>query len=78
MREFLEDALPVVLTVFIVVLIVAGIAAAAIYLRPKMEAYEAQRHEERVTLCMRAYEFSRDRCEFILSNGGRDLTEGRH
>lgn len=69
MRDFLG-------TVLIVVLIVAGIVGVIFWTAPLMEAGQAKRHEERVTLCMRAYEFSRDRCEFILSNGGRDLMGG--
>lgn len=43
---------------------------------PQMEAADKARQEEGIALCMRAYEFSHDRCEFIISNGGRDLVEG--
>lgn len=45
------------------------------WLKPQLDAADVERHERYVTLCTRAYGFSRDRCEFIWSTG-KDL--GQH
>jgi hypothetical protein len=61
---------PVAATLLIALAVVAGII---VWVKPLSDVYDAERHERWVTLCMRAYDFSRDRCEFIRLNGGRDL-----